>query len=49
MSSLRLTENGYTKDFEAEFLSASDESYAAVADGAATYKNAAKLRAQLNA
>ena len=35
--------------FEAELLSASEESYAAVANGAKTYKNAADLRAALDA
>ena len=49
LSSIQLTENGYTSDFEAELLSASEESYAAVANGAKTYKNAADLRAALDA
>jgi len=50
LSSLQLTENGYTSDFEAELLSAAEESYAAVADGSARlYKNATELRAALDA
>ena len=44
-----LTENGYTSNFEAELLSASEESYSAVAEGAITYKTAADLRAALDA
>jgi len=43
LSSIQLTENGYTTDFEAELLSVSDESYVAVANGAKVYKNAAEL------
>jgi len=49
LSSIRLTENGYTPDFEAELLTTSKESYAAVASGAKTYKNATELRAVLDA
>ena len=49
LSSIRLTENGYTPEFEAELLSASEEAHAAVANGAKTYKNAAELRAALDA
>jgi len=50
LSSLQLTENGYTVDFDQELLSASRESHAAVAKGAAPlYKNAAELRAALDA
>jgi len=49
LSSIRLTENGYTPDFEAELLSASKESHAAVASGAKTYKSAAELRTALDA
>ena len=49
LSAVQLTENGYTLDFEAELLSASEESHAAVANGAVTYKNAAELRAALDA
>ena len=44
-----VTENGYTSNFETELLSASEESYAAVAEGAKTYKTAADLRAALDA
>jgi len=50
LSSVQLTENGYTSNFEAELLSASEESYAAVADGTAKlYKNATELFADLDA
>jgi addiction module RelB/DinJ family antitoxin len=49
LSSIQLTENGYTPDLETEFLAASMESYAAVANGAKTYKSAAELRAALDA
>jgi len=49
LSSVQLTENGYTSNFEAELLSASEESYSAVAEGAITYKTAADLRAALDA
>jgi DNA-damage-inducible protein J len=47
--SLRLTENGYTPEFEAEILAEAKEAYAAVANGAKTYRNAAELRAALDA
>jgi len=49
LSSIQLTENGYTTGFEAELLSLSDESHIAVSNGAKTYKNAADLRAALDA
>ena len=49
LSSLQITENGYTADFEMELLSASAESHTAVANGAKTYRNAAELRAALDA
>ena len=49
LSSIRLTENGYTPDFEAELLSASEESRAAVASGAKTFESAAELRTALDA
>jgi len=50
LSSLEITENGYTMDFERELISASEESHAAVANGnAKLYKNAAELRAALDA
>ncbi|MCL1917142.1 MAG: type II toxin-antitoxin system RelB/DinJ family antitoxin [Peptococcaceae bacterium] len=48
LSSIQLTENGYTTDFEAELLSTSKKSHAAVANGARTYKSAADLRAALD-
>ena len=47
--SVHLTENGYTPDFEAKLLAASEESHFAVANGAKTYKSAAELRAALDA
>ena len=50
LSSIQLTENGYTPEFEAELLAEADECYAAVANGTAKlYKNAAELRAALDA
>jgi addiction module RelB/DinJ family antitoxin len=49
LSSIQLTENGYTSDFEAELLSASKESHTAVANGAKIYKSTAELRAALDA
>ena len=49
LSSIQLTENGYTTEFEAELLSEAEECYTAVANGAQTYKNATELRAALDA
>ena len=50
LSSIQLTENGYTPEFEAEVLTAAEESYAAVANGTAKqYKTAAELFADLDA
>jgi hypothetical protein len=50
LSSIQLTENGYTSEFEAEVLRAAEEDYAAIANGTAKiYKNAAELRAALDA
>jgi len=50
LSSVQLTENGYTPEFEAEIIAESERAYAAVADGTAkVYKNAAELRAALDA
>ena len=50
LSSVRLTENGYTPEFEAEIIAEAEECYAAVANGTAKlYKNAAELRAALDA
>ena len=50
LSSIQLTENGYTPEFEAEILAEAEECYAAVANGTAkSYKNAAELRAALDA
>jgi len=49
LSSIQLTENGYTTDFEAEILAEANDCYAAVTNGAKTYKNATELRAALDA
>ena len=49
LSSVQLTENGYTPEFEAEILRDIEEAHAAVANGAATYKSAAELRTALDA
>ena len=49
LSDLQITENGYTADFEEELLTASEESYTAVAEGVRTYNSAADLRAALDA
>ena len=49
LSSIQLTENGYTPEFEAEVLADAEKAYAAVANGAKTYKSAAELRAALDA
>jgi len=49
LSSIQLTENGYTPAFEAGLLLASEESRTAVANGAQTYASAADLRAALDA
>jgi addiction module RelB/DinJ family antitoxin len=50
LSSIQLTENGYTAGFEAELLAESKELHAAVANGTAKmYKNAAELFADLDA
>ena len=49
LSSLQLTENGYTLEVEAELLAEAEKCYTAVANGAKTYKSAAELRAALDA
>ena len=49
LSSIKLTENGYTPEFEAEILRDIEEAHTAVANGAVTYKSAAELRAALDA
>ena len=50
LSSLKLTENGYTPDFEAEILAESEKLHADIANGTARpYKNAAELFADLDA
>ena len=49
LSSVQLTENGYTPEFEEELLAAAEEAYTAVANGATTYKSAAELRVALDA
>jgi DNA-damage-inducible protein J len=49
LSSVRLTENGYTPEFEAELLAAAEEDYAAIENGTAKlYKNAEELFADLD-
>lgn len=50
LSSLQLTENGYTMDFEAELLAESEKLHTEVANGTAKlYKNSAELFADLDA
>ena len=50
LSSIQLTENGYTPEFEAEILAESEKMYTEVANGTAKlYKNAAELFADLDA
>jgi len=49
LSSIQLTENGYTPEFEAEIRRDIEEAHAAVANGAVTYKNVTDLRAVLDA
>jgi addiction module RelB/DinJ family antitoxin len=49
LSSIQITENGYTSEIEAEILQDVEEAYAAVANGAVTYNSAAELRAALDA
>ena len=47
LSSIQMTENGYTPDFEAKLISDAEECYTAVADGTAiVYKNSAEMFAQ---
>ena len=44
LSSIQLTENGYTPEFEAEILAEAEKCYAAVANGTAKlYKNTAEM------
>ena len=50
LSSVQLTENGYTPEFEAEVLAEAEEMYAAVANGTAKlYKSVAEMNAALDA
>jgi len=50
LSSIQLTENGYTSDLEAELLAESEKCYAAVENRTAKlYKNATELFADLDA
>ena len=50
LSSIQLTENGYTPDFESKLLAESDELHDAVMNGTAKlYQNAAELFADLDA
>jgi len=47
LSSIQLTENGYTPEFEAEILRIAEEDYAAVKNGTAKlYKNTAEMFAE---
>jgi len=47
LSSLQLTENGYTPEFETEILAEAEESYAAVANGTANpYNSTAEMFAE---
>ena len=47
LSSVQLTENGYTPEFEAEILAESEKAYAAVANGTAkVYKSTAEMFAE---
>ena len=49
LSSIQLTENGYTPEFEAEILAEAEKDYTAIANGTAKiYKNAAELFADLD-
>ena len=43
LTSMELTENGYTPEFEAMILKELEEAHAAVANGAKTYKNTAEM------
>ena len=50
LKSARLTENGYTPEFEAEMLRASEEAYAEIANGTAKlYRSVEELFADLDA
>ncbi|MDR1558456.1 MAG: type II toxin-antitoxin system RelB/DinJ family antitoxin [Clostridiales bacterium] len=47
LSSIQLTENGYTADFEAELLAESEKLHAAVANGTAKlYQNTSEMFAE---
>jgi addiction module RelB/DinJ family antitoxin len=47
LSSIQLTENGYTSDFEAKLLAESEELHTAVANGTARlYRNTAEMFAE---
>ena len=47
LSSVELSENGYTPEFEAEILAMAEEDYAAIANGTAKlYKNTAEMFAE---
>jgi addiction module RelB/DinJ family antitoxin len=47
LSSIQLTENGYTTEFEAAVLGAAEENYAAIKNGTAKlYKNTAEMFAE---
>jgi len=47
LSSIQLTENGYTAEFEAEVLKTAEEDYAAIKDGTAgPYNSTAEMFAE---
>ena len=47
LSSVQLTENGYTPEFEAKILAEAEECYSAIANGTArVYKNTAEMFAE---
>ena len=47
LSDLKLTENGYTEEFETEIITESEKAYAAIANGTAKpYKNTAEMFAE---
>jgi len=50
LSSIQLTENGYTPEYEARVLAEAEKDYAAIANGTAKlYKNTTELFADLDA
>ncbi len=49
LSSVQLTENGYTEEAEEELFAVAEEAYLAVENGAETYRNIKDLRTALDA